>query len=93
MTELPADGPAGFPRWAWITLATAWEIVLAAGEGGYVMAGLFLWLAFLGVTMLRDLWQCLKNTLLLGRWTRCTHRWDPVGFADMRCRDCGAWRY
>ncbi len=33
----------------------------------------------------------LLNWLLYRKWTDCQHRnVEPVGFADWRCKDCGA---
>ena len=32
----------------------------------------------------------LINWVLYRKWTDCRHDWEPFGFADHRCKDCGA---
>lgn len=36
------------------------------------------------------LWKCW-NLFFFTKWNACIHEWEPVGFADWRCKHCGAY--
>jgi hypothetical protein len=40
-----------------------------------------------------DFFVKLFNLLLYWKWTNCRHEdWEPDGFFDWKCPDCGVWR-